>query len=600
MTNVENLISENQTNKTILVKWFWNNYVRSYIGFLFVALIFMTIEGSMMGLLSYSVKMLFDNVLVSGVEEDIWMVGFVIFFIFSSRALSGLCQRLLVSHVGQKIAKALQSNLVKHMLKLDTEFFYRNAPGLLIERVRGDSQKITEMLSLVLMTIGRDGIALLSLIIVSAVIDWRWSLVAFIGTPILIIPILLLQTWIRSVAIKSRNADAENTTRLDEIFHGINAIKLNGIEEYESDRLDKVLNFTQKIKFKMEAGMAGMPAIIDIVAACGFFAVMVFGGREIISGQKSVGDFMSFFTAMALIFEPLRRLSNVSGSAQVAFASIDKVHSIFSKQPKIENHINVININKLSPKLDISFENISFSYESSIILSDVNFRCEPGKILAIVGPSGAGKTTILNLIPRLIDPLEGSIFFGGRNIKDIDLKELRNLISVVSQESSLFDDTIRENIVLGFEMSGDHELNDAIRDSFVDEFLFKLPKGLDTLVGPRGVNLSGGQRQRILIARALFRNKPILLLDEPTSALDSQSEAMIQTALNRLSKGRTTIVVAHRISTIMNADNILVLKSGQVVEQGKHQELLKNKSYYLELVNTQLFRDGESTIASKC
>ena len=589
MENKSTLSDEIETNKSTLISWFMRQYVKPYSGILFFALIFMTVEGSMMGLLSYSVKILFDNVFMSGSSEDTFFVGFAIFFIFSLRALSGFAQRLLLSSVGQKISKKVQYNIVTHMLNLSNDFFYKNSPGLLIERVRGDTQKIIEMLSLVLMTIGRDGVAFISLIMVAVIIDWTWALLAFVGAPLLIIPILILQKWIRLSATKSRNADGENTTQLDEIFHGISAIKLNNAEVFESKRFEKVLESARKIKFRMESGMAGMPAIIDLVAAFGFFAVMVFGGREIISGQKTVGEFMSFFTAMALIFEPLRRLSNIAGCSQVALASMDKLYCIFSQDSTIIELDTPTPITQISPKLDISFENVSFYYGNKSILSDISFKCDPGKLLAIVGESGAGKTTILNLIPRLIDPSSGNILIGGIDTKMLGLKKLRNLISVVSQESSLFDNTIRANIIMGSTLKSESELTEVLLDSFVKEFLPNLPNGLDTHVGPRGANISGGQRQRILIARALFRDKPILILDEPTSSLDSKSEKVIESALDKLAHGRTTIVVAHKLSTIMNADRILVLKSGAIVEEGSHKELLSNGSYYCELVNSQLF-----------
>ena len=589
MENKPTSKDEIQTSKSTLISWFMRQYVKSYSGVLFFSLIFMTIEGSMMGLLSYSVKMLFDNVFMSGSSNDTFFVGFVIFFIFSLRALSGFAQRLLLSSVGQKISKKVQYSIVTHILNLSNDFFHKNAPGLLIERVRGDTQKIIEMLSLVLMTIGRDGVAFISLIVVAVIIDWAWALMAFVGAPLFIIPMLILQKWIRLTAMKSRNADGENTTQLDEIFHGISAIKLNNAEIFESKRFEKVLEITRKIKFRMEGGMAGMPAIIDLVAAVGFFAVMVFGGGEIISGQKTVGEFMSFFTAMALIFEPLRRLSNVAGCSQVALASMDKLYYIFSQDSTIIELIAPTPIDEVNPKLDISFNNVSFSYGKKSILSDINFNCGPGKLVAVVGASGAGKTTILNLIPRLIDPSSGNILIGGIDTKLLGLRELRNLISVVSQESSLFDNTVRANIIMGSSIKNDIELKGVLADSFVKEFLPNLPNGLDTLVGPRGANLSGGQRQRVLIARALFRDKPILILDEPTSSLDSKSEKVIESALDKLAHGRTTIVVAHRLSTIMNAHRILVLKSGVIIEEGSHKELLSNGPYYRELVNSQLF-----------
>ncbi|MEE2773980.1 MAG: ABC transporter ATP-binding protein [Pseudomonadota bacterium] len=577
-----------------LLKWFWRQYLQRFLTLLLLALIFMTIEGSMIGLLSYSVKSLFDDVLFAESLQNIYLVGVVIFSIFSVRALSGLIQRLLVASVAQKVAKNLQSDLVSHLLSLDMEFFFKNAPGLLIERVRVDTQKIVEMGATVVMTLGRDGVSLFSLVAVAVYIDWKWALIAFIGAPLLIFPVLILQNWIRKIALRSRNADADNTTRLDEIFHGVKSIKLNEMEKIEWKRLDAILNRARRLKYKMESGMSGMPALIDLVAAFGFLAVMIFGASEIVSGEKSVGEFMSFFTAMALLFEPLRRLSNISGSAQVAIASIDKVHVIFNEVPKIVNSNVAISVAGLSKTLDIKFQDVSCSYGAQEVLSGINLHCEPGKITAIVGASGAGKTTLINMIPRLIDPTKGKLLIGDVDVRLINLRELRSLISIVSQENSLFDDTVLANIVMGQSSYSQSKLEEVLADSFVSEFLSNLDEGLNYRVGPRGEHLSGGQRQRVLIARALLRDKPILILDEPTSALDSKSEKMVEAALRRLSAGRTTIVVAHRISTIVNAEKISVLKSGQIVEHGTHQDLLLRGNYYPELVKSQLIEKNGS------
>ena len=583
MNQIKTFKSNHKINQTVLVGWFWSKYVRTSIWTLILALVFMSVEGSMMGLLSYAVKALFDNVFLSGNEEQVWFVAVAIFLIFSVRALSGLLQRLLVAYVGQGISKTLQKDLVSHMLTLDIQYFHRNAPGLLIERVRVDSQRIIDNLANIIMTLGRDGVALISLLLVAFIIDWRWALIAFLGAPILIIPILFLQNWIRSAATKSRDAEADISTSLDEIFHGIKAIKLNNIEKYEMGRLEKILEFTRNVKFKMESGIAGMPAMIDIIAALGFFGVMIFGGREIIQGDKSVGEFMGFFTAMALIFEPLRRLSNISGSFQVALASISRLHLIFQESPKIKSPKDPIRVKSLKKPFNVKFDGVYFSYDNKNIISNLSFNAMEGNLTAIVGSSGSGKTTILNLISRLIEPSQGSIGIGSVNISDFELKELRSLVSVVSQESSLFDDTIRNNILVGRLKATEREIKAAVKDSLVIEFLEGLPRGLETLVGPRGANLSGGQRQRVLIARALLRNSPVLLLDEPTSALDYKSEAAVQKGLVALSKGRTTILIAHRISTVMNADNIIVLKNGSLVEEGKHHELLKKGGVYADL-----------------
>ncbi len=578
------------TPNRILFIWFWKGYVRQNAVILFFALVFMAIEGGMMGLLSYSVKSLFDSVFLSGNTKNIILVGLGIFSIFSLRAISGFIQGLLTSHAAQKVNKQLQLNLTTHLLTLDSQYFYKNPPGLLIERVRVDTQKITDMSTVILMALGRDGISLISLLAVAFIIDWRWAVIAFIATPILIVPILFLQFWIRRIASKSRAIEALLSVRLDEIFHGIKEIKLNAIETHELGRFEKTLESMRKAKFRIDAGTAAMPAMIDIIAAIGFFGVMFYGGSEIISGEKTIGEFMSFFTAMALIFEPLRRLSNISGNAQVVFASIDRIYNIFVNRPTIESkkRSGHLPLQSFQKGVNLSFNNVNFFYGKKRILNNLSFNSNAGTTTAIVGRSGAGKTTIFNLISRLIEPSNGLIRFNETGIFDLSLTDLRSLISVVSQESLLFDDSIRSNILVGKLDATIKEVEKVVKASLVSEFVNELPNGIETFVGPRGANLSGGQRQRILIARAMLRDTPVLLLDEPTSALDSKSELLVQSALSRLSEGKTTLIIAHRISTIANAENILVVKNGVILESGVHDELIKKNGAYTELANAQL------------
>ena len=334
----------------LLVKWFWSKYFKKYFFLIVLATIFMAIEGSMVGFLSYSVKLLFDSVFLSGSTKNIIFVGLLIFGIFSLRAFSGFIQGLITSYVVQKVNQLLQSDLTKHLLSLDISFYSENSPGTLIERVRVDTQKVTDLFSTILMTIGRDGVSLISLLFVAFWIDWKWTIIAFIGAPVLVLPILILQKWIRKTALKSREIEAKITVKLDEMFHGIKEIKLNNIQQDELKKSNHLYDYIRKIKFKLEAGISGMPAIIDFIAAFGFLGVMIFGGSDIVSGKKTVGEFMSFFTAMALTFEPLRRLSSVSGNFQIALASIEKLFGIFEKTSKIKNKngSGSININNFS------------------------------------------------------------------------------------------------------------------------------------------------------------------------------------------------------------------------------------------------------------
>ena len=589
----DKIISMNiEDDKKPLFKWFWSLYVREHFALLFTALIFMSIEGSMLGLLSYSIKFLFDNVLVSKDTSSILIVAVVIFSIFSIRAIAGFVHRLLTVNVCQKIIKVIQDRMVAHLLNMDVGFHQKNSPGILMDRVRADSKALSESVGEAFMTVGRDGFSLISLLAVVFFIDWKWSLIAFLGIPFLVLPILLLQGLVRSRAGENRDYESKANVRLDEIFHGITDIKLNRAEGRERNKFFDILQLTHKVRLRLEAGMAGIPAMIDVIAAIGFLAVMVFGAIDITSGSKTIGEFMSFFTAMALIFEPLRRLSNVSGNIQVAMASLERVFKIFEEKSSIV-FPTLSSVEKKFDKIGIEFDSVHFSYEDKKVLENITFGIEEGTSNAIVGYSGSGKTTLFNLITRLIDPSSGLIKLNGINIKDFCLNDLRSLISVVRQDGMVFDETILENIRFGKPTASDGEIREAAKMAYVDEFTNELKDGLNTVVGPRGSTLSGGQRQRISIARAFLRKSPLLLLDEPTSALDSKSEELIQKSLSNLAKHSTTITIAHRLSTIVDSDKVLVLDNGKIVGQGKHSKLLLENSLYSNLFKSQVEKKND-------
>ena len=581
-----------EDDKKPLFKWFWSLYVREHFALLFTALIFMSIEGSMLGLLSYSIKFLFDNVLVSKDTSSILIVAVVIFSIFSIRAIAGFVHRLLTVNVCQKIIKVIQDRMVAHLLNMDVGFHQKNSPGILMDRVRADSKALSESVGEAFMTVGRDGFSLISLLAVVFFIDWKWSLIAFLGIPFLVLPILLLQGLVRSRAGENRDYESKANVRLDEIFHGITDIKLNRAEGRERNKFFDILQLTHKVRLRLEAGMAGIPAMIDVIAAIGFLAVMIFGAIDITSGSKTIGEFMSFFTAMALIFEPLRRLSNVSGNIQVAMASLERVFKIFEEKSSIV-FSTLSSVEKKFDKIGIEFDSVHFSYEDKKVLENITFGIEEGTSNAIVGYSGSGKTTLFNLITRLIDPSSGLIKLNGINIKDFCLNDLRSLISVVRQDGMVFDETILENIRFGKPTASDGEIREAAKMAYVDEFTNELKDGLNTVVGPRGSTLSGGQRQRISIARAFLRASPLLLLDEPTSALDSKSEELIQKSLSNLAKHSTTITIAHRLSTIVDSDKVLVLDNGKIVGQGKHSKLLLENSLYSNLFKSQVEKKND-------
>jgi len=332
-----------------------------------------------------------------------------------------------------------------------------------------------------------------------------------------------------------------------------------------------------------------VPALIDIMTGIGFLGVLIYGGGEIIAGDKTVGQFMSFFTAMSLTFEPLRRLGMMSGQWQTAAASIDRLQGILDTKPSITAPATVRAVPVTAPQ--VTLDDVNLTYGDLPVLRGTSFVAEAGQTTALVGASGAGKSTIFNVLTRLVDAQSGRVEIAGDPIDTFDLGALRGLFSVVTQDAALFDETLRDNIVLGQADVDDAALHAVLDAAHVTDFLPQLPLGLDSPAGPRGSNLSGGQRQRVAIARALLRDTPILLLDEATSALDTKSEAIVQAALDKLSTGRTTLVIAHRLSTIQNADKIVVMDQGRVVDEGTHDALLARGGHYADLYNLQFRKE---------
>ncbi|MGA9412650.1 MAG: ABC transporter ATP-binding protein [Roseobacter sp.] len=581
---------------TVLFKWLWTGYLRRHAGLIAVALVFMFLEGSMLGALAYLMQPMFDRVFVAGDSSMLFVVGAVVIGIFVLRAVSGVAQKILLSRVAMRTAAAVRMDLLAVMMRQDGAFHQEHPPGYLIQRVQGDVGAVNKIWRAVLTSAGRDFVGLFVLLAVAINIDPIWALLACIGVPIIVLPTVLAQKFIRRRAREARNLGASLSTQLDEVFHGIVQIKLNSAEDYQYKQYRTTTRKFIKTEMRTVTGSAALPAMVDLMSGFGFMAVILYGGSEIISGEKTIGQFMSFFTAMGFAFDPMRRLASVSGQIQIASASIERIKELMELPIKLTSPENPKPAPTGTP--DVTLDAVSLSYGDTEVLDEISLVAEAGKTTALVGASGAGKSTVFNLLTRLIDPTKGTVRIGGVATTEMALPDLRSLFSVVTQEALLFDETLRENILMGRDDVSDEKLKGVLDAAHVSDFLQNMPNGLDSRVGPRGSALSGGQRQRVVIARALLRNTPVLLLDEATSALDAQSEHVVQEALDKLAKGRTTLVIAHRLSTVRGADKIIVMDRGRAVDEGTHEELLARGGIYADLYRLQ-FQDGKTVTDSR-
>ncbi len=559
----------------------WAGYLRPHVWLMALAFIVMSVEGSTLGLLSWTIEPLFDSVFAPGGEAALVWVGVAILCLFLLRAVTTVVSRSLLALISIRIASAMQVDMLRHILQQDGGFFQRNPPGALMDRVQGDTAAVQGIWQTVIVAAGRDVVALVGLFAVAIAIDWRWTLAALVGAPLLIVPSVILQRYLRRKSAQMRDAAAARSTRLDEIFHGVNAIKLNRQELYQTGRFMQVVHLLNRAYSKAVVAAQTMPAMIDIVTGVGFFAVLMLGGREVAEGERTVGEFMSFFTAMTLTFQPIRRLGELAGTWQIAAASLERIFRLLDTDTAEDRPAQGAALPSGVPGIEIA--DVHFAYPGVPVLNGLTFTAEAGKMTAIVGPSGAGKSTVFHLLTGLAEPDAGTIRIGGQDVRGLTLPDQRSLFATVSQDTALFDESLRENIVMGRDSITPDGLNAVVAAAHLADVVAAMPAGLDSPAGPRGSALSGGQRQRVAIARALIADAPVLLLDEATSALDAQSEAAVAAALATLAKGRTTLVIAHRLSTVREADKIVVMDRGRVVEEGRHDELIARGGLYAGL-----------------
>lgn len=574
-----------------MVKRIVQDAVAPYFGKIVLALICMALMAGATGGYAYLMDPVINEVFVKQNSAMLIPVGVAVLFSFALKGFANYGQSVLMSYVGGRILADIQNKLYAHVIRLDIGFFHSTNTGKLITRFTSDISSMRAAVSVALTGFGKDLLTALVLIGVMFYQDWQLAIIAFTVFPAAILPIARLGKRMRKVSANTQQQIGEFATLLEQTFQGVRHVKAYGMEPYECSRMEKLVETVFKLSFKAQTVSARSSPIMETLGGAAITTIIIYGGSRVIDGASDPGSFFSFITALLLAYEPVKRLANINMSLQSGLAASQRVFMVLDLEPEIKDAPDATELNISGG--NINFNKVSFAYNPEITaLRDIDLEIKAGETVALVGPSGAGKSTILNLIPRFYDIDNGAISVDGQDIREVTLESLRKATALVSQEITLFDDTVRANIAYGRAGATEAEIEDAARHAAAHDFILQLEEGYDTIVGENGVKLSGGQRQRIAIARAMLKNAPILLLDEATSALDTESERHIQGALAELMKGRTTLVIAHRLSTIVDADKICVINNGRVTEHGKHEELLALGGAYANLYNLQFSEEN--------
>ena len=570
----------------ILIKRLFIEHVRQHVSWLIIALsLMMVVAGTTAGL-AFLMETILDDVFTAKSKQSLYLAASIVMSLFVAKGLATYGQTVIMSFVGQRILADLQKNMFGHLVNGDLSFFHNHSSGALIAHFINDVEKMRGTVAGVITAIGRDSLTLIFLIGVMFYQDWLLTLASFFAFPTAILPLVKIGKKIRKVSANTQNEIGQFTTLLSETFTGIRHVKAAGMENHEKSRAGILVEKIFKLVFRAARTKAAAYPIMETLGGTAIVIVICYGGWQVIEGTRSTGTFFSFVTALLLAYDPVKKLVNLNAQLQEGLAATERVFKTLDVHPKIVDHPNALRVDEA--KGNIIFENISFSYLENVPLIDnISLKIKKGQTVALVGHSGAGKTTILNLICRFFDPASGTITLDGTNIRKITMSSLRSNLALVSQDVTLFNDTIAKNIAYGTKEAALPKIQKAAKHAAAHDFIMELPNGYDTMTGENGVKLSGGQRQRIAIARAMLKNAPILLLDEATSSLDSKSERAVQEALSNLMQNRTTIVVAHRLSTIQSADLIHVIDEGRIAESGNHEELLQLNGAYAKLYEIQ-------------
>ena len=568
--------------------------LRPYLRSLLIAMVAMIVVGGFNSLQAYMVKPLLDEIFFkkNGSLLALLPVGLVI--VFFVKGVFYFLYSYLLEKVGQSVIRDLRHSVYAHINILPLSYFQKTPTGEIISRIINDVNLLQRSVSYAFIQLLRDLCSVIGLLAVIFYMDWRLALMSLIFIPMSIGPIVFFGRRFRSISIVYQTKIGEATSNLHETIGGARIVKAFCMEQDEVQRFGKKLQEIMDTMMSETKNRCLSHPLIECIGGLGMAFIIWFGGREVLHGNSTPGTFMSFLTALILLYEPIKGVSKINSTLQQGAAAAGRIFNLLDIQTDIRERSDAI----LLPPFEheIALEDVSFCYEPGrLVLRHLNLRLQRGEVLAIVGPSGSGKTTLANLIPRFYEISKGSLKIDGYEIRDVTIKSLRNQIALVTQQTILFNDTVRNNIAYGRKTCTEEELCEAARAAYAYDFIMNLPQGFDTIIGESGARLSGGQQQRVSIARAILKDAPILILDEATSSLDTESEREVQRALENLMKNRTTIIIAHRLSTVKNADRIIVLKDGNLVEEGTHEILLAKGGEYHALYRLQFSHGAEDT-----
>jgi subfamily B ATP-binding cassette protein MsbA len=568
-------------------------FLKPYRGKLVLASIFMSLVAASNGATAFAVKPVLDQIFIEKNSSMLVMIPFGIILLYFLKGVFDYFQAYLMGFVGQKVITDIRNLVFSRLQRQPLAFYDKTPTGLIISRITNDIGLVQGAVSDAFTAVLKDAFTIVGLIFVVFYRDWRLAAIAFIVLPFAIYPIVTFGRRLRKIAVQNQKAMARLTNFLHETITGQRIVKAFTMEPYEERRFREENESLFRILLKRYKVRALSSPVMEVLGGVAVAVIIWYGGSQVISGQSTPGNFFSFTAALLMLYEPIKRLNKENHNIQQGLAAAERVFEIVDRQPEIVEKDDAFEL--AGADGTIEFDHVYFRYEEKMILKDLDLRINKHEVVAIVGESGVGKTTLVNLILRFYDATDGSIKIDGLDIKDLTLQSLRKNIAIVTQDVILFNDSVRSNIAHGALEDRDR-IEQAARTAFAHDFILKLPKQYDTNVGEKGLRLSGGQKQRIAMARALYRNAPILILDEATSALDSASETEVQRALENLMRGRTTIIIAHRLSSIMAADRIIVLEKGTIVQEGTHQDLIATDGPYKQLYELQFRDDGKKII----